>query len=37
MLTEILRQLQDQPLDAMLEAREEKILSYGKFKELATG
>ena len=36
-LTEILRQLQDQPLDAMLEAREEKILSYGKFKELATG
>ena len=36
-LTEVLRQLQDQPLDAMLEAREEKILSYGKFKELATG
>jgi acetyl-CoA carboxylase carboxyl transferase subunit alpha len=36
-LTEILRQLQDQPLEAMLEAREAKILSYGKFKELATG
>jgi acetyl-CoA carboxylase carboxyl transferase subunit alpha len=36
-LTEMLRQLQDQPLDALLEAREEKILSYGKFKELATG
>jgi acetyl-CoA carboxylase carboxyl transferase subunit alpha len=36
-LTEILRHLQDQPLEAMLEAREAKILSYGKFKELATG
>ncbi len=36
-LTEMLRQLQEQPLDAMLEAREDKILSYGKFKELATG
>jgi len=36
-LTEMLRQLQDQPLDALLEAREEKILSYGKFMELATG
>jgi acetyl-CoA carboxylase carboxyl transferase subunit alpha len=36
-LTDVLRQLQDQPLDELLEAREDKLLSYGKFKELATG
>jgi acetyl-CoA carboxylase carboxyl transferase subunit alpha len=36
-LTENLRQLQEQQIDAMLDAREEKILSYGKFKELTTG
>jgi len=36
-LTEMLRQLQEQELDAMLEAREDKILSYGKFKELSSG
>ena len=36
-LTETLRQLQDQPIDALLEAREDKILAYGKFKELAAG
>jgi acetyl-CoA carboxylase carboxyl transferase subunit alpha len=36
-LTEMLRQLQEQQIDAMLEAREDKILSYGKFKELSTG
>ena len=36
-LTENLRQLQEQQIDAMLDAREDKILSYGKFKELATG
>jgi acetyl-CoA carboxylase carboxyl transferase subunit alpha len=36
-LTEMLRQLQEQPIDAILDAREDKILSYGKFKELATG
>src|SRR5437773_5932331 len=36
-LTEMLRQLQEQTLDDMLDAREDKILSYGKFKELATG
>jgi acetyl-CoA carboxylase carboxyl transferase subunit alpha len=36
-LTETLRQLQEQQIDAMLEAREDKILSYGKFKELSTG
>ncbi len=36
-LTDALRQLQDQPLDALLEAREDKILSYGKFKEISPG
>ena len=36
-LTETLRQLQEQQIDAMLDAREDKILSYGKFKELSTG
>ena len=36
-LTEALRQMQDQPLDALLEAREDKILGYGKFKEIPTG
>jgi len=36
-LTETLRLLQERDVDAMLEAREDKILSYGKFKELATG
>jgi acetyl-CoA carboxylase carboxyl transferase subunit alpha len=36
-LTAELRQLQEQDIDAMLEAREDKILNYGKFKELTTG
>ena len=36
-LTDALRQLQDQPLDGLLEAREDKILSYGKFKEISPG
>ncbi|HQR12686.1 MAG TPA: acetyl-CoA carboxylase carboxyltransferase subunit alpha [Casimicrobiaceae bacterium] len=36
-LTEALRQLQDQPIEALLEAREDKILAYGKFKEIAAG
>ena len=36
-LTEALRQLQDQSLDALLEAREDKILGYGRFKEITTG
>jgi acetyl-CoA carboxylase carboxyl transferase subunit alpha len=36
-LTEMLRQLQEQPIDTLLEAREDRILSYGKFKELSTG
>ena len=35
--TEALRQLQDQTLDALLEAREDRILEYGKFKELNPG
>ncbi len=37
LLTETLRQLQEQEIQSMLDAREDKILSYGKFKELATG
>ncbi len=36
-LTEVLRQLQDQPLDVLLEAREDKILGYGKYKEINPG
>ena len=36
-LTDVLRQLQEQPIDTLLDAREDKILGYGKFKELATG
>ena len=34
-LTEALRQLREQSLDALLEAREDKILAYGKYKEIA--
>ena len=34
-LTEALRHLQDQTLDALVEAREDKILGYGRFKEIA--
>ncbi len=37
LLAETLRGLQEQPLDALLEAREDKILSYGKFKEIPAG
>jgi len=33
-LTEALRHAQEQPLDALLETREDKLLGYGKFKEL---
>jgi acetyl-CoA carboxylase carboxyl transferase subunit alpha len=33
-LVEVLRNLQEQPLDTLLEAREDKILGYGKFKEM---
>ena len=36
-LTETLRQLQEQSLDALLEAREDKILAYGRFKEIPAG
>ena len=36
-LTEALRQLQDLPLDTLLEQREDKILAYGKFKEIVAG
>jgi len=36
-LAEALRQLADQTIDALLERREEKILSYGKYKEIAAG
>jgi len=36
-LTETLRGLQEQPLDQLLEAREDRILSYGKFKEIPAG
>ena len=35
--SEALRQAQEQPLDTLLEAREDKILGYGKFKELNAG
>jgi len=36
-LTEALRQLQEQSLEALLEAREDKILAYGRFKEIPAG
>jgi acetyl-CoA carboxylase carboxyl transferase subunit alpha len=36
-LAEALRQAQEQPLDTLLEIREDKLLGYGKFKELSTG
>jgi acetyl-CoA carboxylase carboxyl transferase subunit alpha len=36
-LTEALRQAQEQSIDALLEAREDKLLGYGKFKELNPG
>src|SRR5438046_10740256 len=36
-LTEALRQAREQPIDALLEAREDKLLGYGKFKELNPG
>jgi acetyl-CoA carboxylase carboxyl transferase subunit alpha len=36
-LTDALRGMQEQPLDALLEAREDKILTYGKFKEIPAG
>src|SRR5437016_11201298 len=36
-LTEALHHVQQQSLDALLEAREDKLLGYGKFKELTAG
>ena len=36
-LSAALRQLQELPLDTLLEQREDKILAYGKYKEIATG
>jgi acetyl-CoA carboxylase carboxyl transferase subunit alpha len=36
-LTEVLRHLQEQSIDALLEAREDKILAYGRFKEIPGG
>jgi acetyl-CoA carboxylase carboxyl transferase subunit alpha len=36
-LTDALRQAQEQPIDALLEAREDKILSWGKYKEITAG
>jgi acetyl-CoA carboxylase carboxyl transferase subunit alpha len=36
-LTEALHHVQEQPIDALLEAREDKLLGYGKFKELTAG
>jgi acetyl-CoA carboxylase carboxyl transferase subunit alpha len=36
-LVDTLRNLQEQPLEALLEAREDKILNYGKFKEMVPG
>ena len=36
-LTDALRQLQDQPIETLLETREDKILAYGKFKEITAG
>ena len=34
-LTEALRQLTELPLDTLLEQREDRILAYGKYKELS--
>ena len=36
-LTEALHHVQQQSIDALLEAREDKLLGYGKFKELSAG
>ena len=36
-LTEALRQLQEQTIDTLVEAREDKILGYGRYKEIPAG
>jgi len=35
-LTETLRQLAELPLETLIETREERLLAYGKFKELGS-
>src|SRR5690242_4106253 len=35
-LTEALHHVQERPIDALLEAREDKLLGYGKYKELTS-
>ena len=36
-LTEALRNAQEQPLEALLEARQDRLFGYGKFKEITAG
>ena len=36
-LVEALRQAGEQSLEALLEAREDKILAYGRYKEITAG
>lgn len=36
-LTEAMRPLAEMPIDKLLETREDKVLGYGKFKEIPTG
>src|SRR5947207_7871320 len=36
-LTDTLRTLQDQPLDTLLDARDDNVRGYGKFKEITAG
>jgi acetyl-CoA carboxylase carboxyl transferase subunit alpha len=36
-LTDALRHVREQPLDVLLDAREDKVLAYGKFKEIPAG
>jgi acetyl-CoA carboxylase carboxyl transferase subunit alpha len=36
-LTEVLRQLSELPVDTLLEQREDRILAYGKVKEISAG
>jgi acetyl-CoA carboxylase carboxyl transferase subunit alpha len=36
-LTEALRQLSDLPLETLLEQREDRVLAYGKYKEISAG
>ena len=36
-LTDALRHTQEQPLEKLLDAREDRLLGYGKFKEITAG